>query len=1218
MSENPETLNRQIDKQASDGSAASLLRQIEQNKEQQASASALDRIVQLVYNPRQESLQKMETLKDDLQSGRVTGEGARDQIKETVDHDKSALKTQNEVNYYAGTFAKAVPLFAGAKSKAMMATSIGIYGLDAVKGTDSVGEAAGHFALGGAKGFALKATFDKVGSSSFKLGREGSILSHELVGVGLKGVTLGSTSRLYENALSTDTYKDGIGAGISRTLSNTLDGKAMAMDATLFVGAHSAFGAMGKVAARTFEGTNVAQTLGSSAVGKFLSESNMAQNAGMGATFGLASGATGEFMRQKDAGQGYDLSAILKRGALQALTDGAAGATGAGAMQAGRVMRADKAALDANQNTQLDARGRAFAGQDPVSTAGESSASKPVSDNNAAPVSTETTRSYTLDANSKPIFEEGVKLATRAVEPNAVADDVLALFEFGANRSATVRPQLEQVAQQAKDYANVPMERLIKQALETTPESYAHIKDGLELATLASSNKPTSQQSLDLLQFAYGAQGKTAQVPLRMIAEVTGNDAMTHTLQEAYAGANKLTRDNVQPKPLDQYVPPEVKESFRQVMKQPTDTPEGHLAFRDGMHQWLDANPDYHFMARLYGAQTRNGLHAAVIDGKLGTDYLSQFPGQHSVMQADLLQQLGAPSRRGAQVEKPVAETNKQQEQVVEREQTPVQEQAGIRHESGRVIITPEKLFEEFQQSDGISQHSKAHILTEFTGKMSNEQFAEWMRYLYRSAHETGTASPGMHPEINNLATMNIGESSVLMRPEVIDAINNGEAGPIKTSSLHRFLSAPEKVAPGNLSDTELAFIGQRLSLAFERARINPKLDQDGNPLPVDQMQVLKDALPPWYMKNLRETYSRKTDDGHYEYPADFDANLAQWLEAHRAVEMQNPRYKPPREFPNQFRDRLSNLDAVLRNGASNPQLVDQILRLSGNDQSAAKNIAAKLDPTTNAPEHAELLGLVMPHANSIGEVKTLMDAIHFAKKSGENASKARRDGRDTEFHDAGRDTNQAIALSLASRLVPHNDANWPRVERIINDVISGRIRDPRPGDELRPGGFRRNGPGQGRSFEQTGQASRPYSDRPRRDRDQPRNQDQTQANETSQQSPEAAATPPEVVTSSSVKIVNPKVESTQTKVESTNPSVAVDAVSVAKEAIELTNTDKKGGKRDKPKTFNSFEALAEGWRGGDVDASSDMGHNSGKQNRRDKRSQDKRRNREDRDDDWN
>jgi len=191
-------------------------------------------------------------------------------------------------------------------------------------------------------------------------------------------------------------------------------------------------------------------------------------------------------------------------------------------------------------------------------------------------------------------------------------------------------------------------------------------------------------------------------------------------------------------------------------------------------------------------------------------------------------------------------------------------------------------------------------------------------------------------------------------------------------------------------------------------------------------------------------------------------------------------------------------------------------------------------------------------------------------------------------------------------------------VERIINDVISGRIRDPRPGDELRPGGFRRNGPGQGRNFEQTGQASRPYSDRPRRDRDQPRDQDQTQANETSQQAPEAAATPPEVVTSSSGEIVNPKVESTQTKVESTNPSVAVDAFSVAKEAIELTNTDKKGGKRDKPKTFNSFEALAEGWRGGDVDASSDMGHTGGKQNRRDKRSQDKRRNREDRDDDWN
>jgi hypothetical protein len=151
----------------------------------------------------------------------------------------------------------------------------------------------------------------------------------------------------------------------------------------------------------------------------------------------------------------------------------------------------------------------------------------------------------------------------------------------------------------------------------------------------------------------------------------------------------------------------------------------------------------------------------------------------------------------------------------------------------------------------------------------------------------------------------------------------------------------------------------------------------------------------------------------------------------------------------------------------------------------ALKNILTKLDPTTSAPEHAELLNLVVPRTGSLEDVRGLLDAIQFGNKSNQNANKAREKGQDAAYHDSARETNEAFALSIVNRLIPQGEPGWQRAQQIVSDMISGKIRDPRPET---PGGFGaaagrgfdRNGPGGGRGNFRSNRGGDSPQERPR------------------------------------------------------------------------------------------------------------------------------------------
>ncbi len=1148
MPENPETLNSKFDKAGpGDGSLASLGKQIEMHKQADQNKSVLDKLVQLVYHKDDDTLEQLTKLKQEAQERAAKG-GApavasmRDEIKLAIQNDREAVKGQNEVNFYAGTFVKAVPLFAGAKSRMMMAGSITAYGLDAVREKDTLGEAATNLVMGGTKGFALKKTFDFVGAKSFSMAAEGQAVSttSKYLSIGLKGTTLGTASRVFETGLTSSTYVgedgklslDSFGGGVGRTFSSAFDAQAMVMDAGLFMGAHGAFTGLTKVGGRMLSGTSIAENLASSSVGKFARESQLLPNMGMGATFGFSAGATGEFMRQKDVGEGFDIARMLKRGALQAITDGAAGGTGASAVHLTRVRP-----MDAAQNLAPARESRAFAGEElPPANSGkavektgaEKTGAEKIDDGSpevivdapadlVQPVVKKVVPDELAELSVKPEkaletqlhpvheslqghFKKASGLAVKAVDGKATPEDVVAFFEYAAGEGRSVRTPMESLAKQAKEFANIPMEKLIKEAYNTRPETIATLKEGVELAQAAAKNDASPVDVYKLLDYAYG-QGRGAEVPLRMVAELTGDSSINRIVQEAYAGANNLTRVIQRIDSVSEPIPPAVKESFRDIMRMPITNAAEHMQFRESAKQWVRDNPDFVDLMNKYGNQTKNGVHAAVIDNLLGTNILSRFP-ERSVTTPNLFEELQAATQRRSLddtevaavdtdspltifKEAPVradAETIHQAQEpkvfdadvvasqrieaarvLAERVAAQNGDQTGISHMDGRAVITPETLIKEFQQAQGTAKTVKGTILSEFFGKMSDADFADWLTHAYKPANQ-----PGMHPDVNNLATMQIGNGRVLNRGEVRDALSNPDNAKIDIPTLRKFLSAPEKMEPGVLSEAELTNIGHRIQLAYERLQTKNDMNPETAGQPVDNMAVLREALPNNYLKSLRERFSKPAEDGSgaYEYPAGFDQNLANWLEAARIVDMKHPKYRPPRTNTNQLSDRLNVLDLAIdmQNASGNPALVNKLLDLGTQNHYALKMVLEKLDPTKSAPEYTELLNLVAPRTSSLADVTGMMDAIQFGNKSNQNASKARDTGKDASFHDTNREVNEAFALSVVNRLIPQSDPGWSRAQQIVSNIISGKIRDPRP-----EGGF--GGPGgAGGGFQRPGQ----------------------------------------------------------------------------------------------------------------------------------------------------
>lgn len=1094
-----------------------LAREIMTREKANESKSLLDKAVETFYNVEKGSLDNMKEVGLKAYEASKRGDSGAlaamtPTIRESIDKDRKAVQHQEEVNFYASSFAKAVPLFAGGKGKLLLAASVGVNAAEQVKLNDDLGSGTVHALMGGTKGFAMKKTFDYLGPRSL-LGEgsktAGMTASLEYANVAAKGVALGGLSRLYETGLTANNYVDAQGKvtgksisdGLVKTAGNTVNPGAIAMDAVLFMGAHGTFKSLAGAAGRAAETSPLMTSIANSRIGMFTREGQVLTNTGMGATFGLATGSSQELIRQQTAGEDFDLVKIAKRGALQALTDAAAGATGSSMVHGGRLMQA-RAAVLKGATPKLN---RGFAGDEAplvdgdgiatpkeaapdnnaakpapaaemqgkvapdgdgtvqkpapetevqrVTTAEDGTAQKPVAEDDGSAqrpaeqndgTNASTKASYEMTEAQKPVFEEGIQLAQTVLKEGATAKDVLNFLEFGAGRGQNVRTQLEKIAQDVGQQGHTQVQKLIETALNGTPETVAAAKETLRLAEEATKPgvDPVGPEYKNLVEHAWrqttefdgtqprvtdatgaevvvGSHLAVAQKSLQLVRELSGDNATSRLIEEVTAAAGRLEKPVANQKHLDWGNTPEpARDLLRSILQLRPRNAEEHMILREGIKEWADRFPDHHSVLHQYAQITRYGDVTAMIDARLGTNYFSRF--------------------RSNQAAETAAEADVQAAKMTEAGDAPP-----VVHEVGQGKDYPQRLLQDFETTTGTAKQARAHLLSDHIGSMSDAQFLNWLKYLHSPVDK-----PGAPLELTNLAAMGMSRSGVLGRPEVKALVTNPDSSPLNISTLRRFLAAPEKTqTSGQLPESVTDHIAYRLQTALEMQNAANEMLPPAQRKPVDHGQAVTEALPSWYARQLRDTYStRNQETGLYEYPHDFDTNLMHWLELSRQVEMANPRYRestPPR---NTVADRMSVLEQSMTvRTPQNARLVDRLLELGGQDQIAVKNMLNKLDPTTNAPEYAEMLSIVAPRAENMTDLKTLMDAVNFGKKADKDSFKARKDGHDTSQTDKMREANESLAQSVVARILTPGTTEYNRVQQIVSDVISGRIRDPRP-----------------------------------------------------------------------------------------------------------------------------------------------------------------------------
>lgn len=1180
-----------------EGPKTDLAKAIADHEKADGQKSWLDRTVELVYSADKQSLQTLRDLERQATQNEAKGDTVAQArlaqtAKEAIENDRKAVAHQQEVNFYASGFLKAVPLFAMTKGKVlfegaapskgtvMLAASIGVHAAGQVKVSDQGSDIAINAALGGAKGFALKQTFDYLGPRQILGATRG-----EYSNIATKGVLLGSSSRLYETTFNQDTYKDAttgqvaVGKGLEKIATTTLDPRAVAFDATLFMGAHGAFKGLANAAGRAVEASPMLSRAAQSPAANFLREGQVGQNAGMGATFGFATGGSAELIRQRQAGEDLNISEIIRKGALQSLTDAAAGATSATGVAATRAIGHMKLEIPAPRPMTPP---RTFAGEetplvppesapvnagevgkpqafteaapanerapgatvvsetaakvpaeqvvvsDPARVAEPTAPAERVVEPGKAPLAAEETvrvdlagqngprvetpleaaaqpkgllaneagiarkASYEMSAAQKPIFEEGIRLLGGVFSGRATAADVTQFLEYGATRGQAVKAQLEQMAGDYKELGNVRAQRLLEVAINNTPENIALAESGYNMARAAGQGERFGPEHQQLIEFAYG-QGRGAQEPVRVLSELIGDPPTNQVLGEVYAGANELRRGNgVQP-PLDySKADPQAKEFLEAIIAHhPTNATE-HNNIVKGISDWADYFYNDHGVLHQLGRTTPFGVVASAIDAKLGTDYFGQFPKSHVVERPPIinptpivpeadgldLAALGEAAKptpgvvrdidavvgpaQPAVGDRPAAPEQTTQTAPVARPVEQPRDTTGdgpaVDHTPGRMRIYPERLFGEFENSQGPMKQSRAHLLADHVGQLTEAQFVKWLEYLYQPAQGTSGAT--------NLQRMGLPGSHILARPEIQAVVTNPERAAIDVTTLKNLMSQPAKLQSGDLPEEIKHHIAYRLDYATQQQRLALDSNPETANSELNWPKIFRDAIPSWYAKTLRDTYSTRDADGRYEYPKEFDQNLALWLEIGREADMASPKYKeyPPQR--NSLTDRMAVLEQALAvRNAQNAPAVDRVLQLAGQDQPAAKGLLSKFDATTNAPETAELIGLVAANAQTIADVKTVMDAVHFGKKADSDSFKGRKDGRDTSQSDKARDANQSLAQSVLTSVMEPGSPAHLRAQQLVNDMISGKIRDPRPDMPDRPGfggprpGGDRNGP---------------------------------------------------------------------------------------------------------------------------------------------------------------
>lgn len=200
-------------------------------------------------------------------------------------------ETRKQVNHYTAEFFKTASLFAS--PKVGMYSAVALYGLDNVRTDQNLVDGSVDFAIGGAKGAAVRTMFTHV--------------SKNMEFAAAKGVAMGAVSRGADVVFSRQMIENPADS-MAKLRMEVVNPTLWAYDAATFVGAESLFGAANRM------------TRGA------IKRSPLAGSMTMGFSFGAVNGGSGEIIRQQQAGEDFDITKVLKHTAL----DGGVGALGAG------------------------------------------------------------------------------------------------------------------------------------------------------------------------------------------------------------------------------------------------------------------------------------------------------------------------------------------------------------------------------------------------------------------------------------------------------------------------------------------------------------------------------------------------------------------------------------------------------------------------------------------------------------------------------------------------------------------------------------------------------------------------------------------------------------------------------------------------------------------------------------------------------------------------
>ncbi len=221
------------------------------------------------------------------------------EIIQQVKVDRDKLGWKDDVTHYGSSALKTATLFL--RGRVALAGTVTFYGLDQANPNDAVNTQLVDLTLGGAKGGAMKFVLQALGERP--------------IGAASKGVAMGLANTACEIGLTRKTYLDRNGSfnlntGLEHIVGSSLDLKARAVDGGVFLFAHGLSGAANKLSHGALESSPLYNTVFT------------------GGTFGLSSGATGEYMRQKESGEGFNLSKVISCGLKQAVVDSIASVPG--------------------------------------------------------------------------------------------------------------------------------------------------------------------------------------------------------------------------------------------------------------------------------------------------------------------------------------------------------------------------------------------------------------------------------------------------------------------------------------------------------------------------------------------------------------------------------------------------------------------------------------------------------------------------------------------------------------------------------------------------------------------------------------------------------------------------------------------------------------------------------------------------------------------------